>query len=448
MAKIGVMWSKVLAILVKNNAAAWNQVSGLKSSIFPSPHSVLFSLLRGHYSRTGYSPRPVQVRRILLASGLPPDKIKRLAQLYKDSANQSGEGWDVDDMLEEYQERVYVSALENAVKCLSEPIVLTGSKESVGGVSGAREILYRAENEMNPAEEKDEGDACGNYLRQAETGVPPVISFPLFGDLFTIFRNELWLLSAFSGEGKTTLSLNLAVDAFLQGEQVLIISLETEPFKLKWRLACILSGKKATPVSINDVALFRLNEKDKEVFLSCLREVSAIKIRACTGTGFHEIMGVLRSEPKVTLVFVDNLNLMSARSKQFFDRISEGLKSLVKYTHKARNLTVIVLAQVNRAGHKEAQTTGKYSLTSLADSSEAERSPDGCVWILRADFLKSSVGVSKSRMLTSDNNLTKALILNPNTLVFSADEIVVPANGGGVQQRVAFDPASIDLGED
>lgn len=438
-------WLKVLSVLVKNNAEAWTQASNLKSAVFPSPYSVLFSLLRGHYLKTGHSPNASQVRRILLASGLPPDKVKRLAMVYKECANQSGKGWDVDSLIEEYHERIYVQSLEKAVKCLTEPVMLPGSKESVGGVQGARAILYQAEKEMDPVEKGVKDDVQSMYKRQEELGVPPIIAMPLFKGLFDLFRCELWLLSAFSGEGKTTLMLNLAVQAYLQGEQVVVISLETESYKLKWKLAVILAAKKGVPISINDIVYFRLNEKDREVFFECLHEVSAIKIKECSGTGMYEILGMLRSDPKATLVFVDNLNLTSSRNKQYFDRISEGLKSMVRFCHRSKNLSVIVLAQSNRAGHKEAVAQGRYSLTSLADSNEAERSPDGVMWILQSGYLKSIIGFSKYRMLPSDSMKTRTLTLNPDTLVFTADE-----SGGGVQAsgQGGFNPDSVDLMED
>lgn len=443
---VAVPWLKVLAALVKNNPQVWTQVSNLKSSIFPSPYSVLFSLLRGHYLKTGHSPNPSQVRRILLASGLAPEKVKRLAAVYKECASQSGKGWDIDSVIEDFQERTYIQALEKAVKCLSEPILLSGSKESVGGVSGARAILFQAEQEMDVVEERVKDDVKSQYQRQLELGEPPIIQMLLFEGLFTIFRCELWLLSAFSGEGKTSLMLNLAVDAYLQGEQVVIISLETESHKLKWKLAVILAAKKGTPILLSDVVYFRLNEKDKAIFYACLHEITAIKIKQCGGTGMHEILGSLRSELRATLIFVDNLNLTSSRSKQYFDRISEGLKAMVQFTHNSKNLTVIVLAQSNRAGHKEAVAQGRYSLTSLADSNEAERSPDGVMWILQSGYLKSIIGFSKYRMLPADVMKTRSLSLEPETLCFKVDEGV-----GGVQasgQGGGFNPDNIDLGED
>lgn len=414
-------WMPVLSALIRDNSECWALVSSLRSDIFPQPHATLFSLLRQAYLRTGHSPTVSQFRRLLLISGFPPEKTKRLANCYKECAVQAPQGWDVEALIADYHERIYISALEKAVKCLSEPVILQGSKESIGGVSGAQTIMSLAEREMDVSGSDVEDDVKGLYIRQEESGGPPLIRFSLFEGLFDLFRKELWLLSAFSGEGKTTLMFNLVVDAYLQGEKVMIISLETETYKLRWKLAVVLAAKKGTPISLFDVAYFKLNPQDKQIFYDSLSEVNNIKIKPCSGTGLYEILGVLRSEKKSTLVFLDNINLASARSRQFFDKISEALKGIVRYVHSSVNLTMIVLAQSSRTGHKEAVESGRYSLTALADTNEAERSSDGVFWILQTGYLKSILGYSKNRMLPSDIMKTSSLSLDPNSLVFSVD---------------------------
>lgn len=408
------------------------QAGSLKTQVFPGVYGTLFSLLRACYTRTGFTPKEKQVHRALLISGLHTDKVKAVLQAYRDLSAQPPTPWDIDALVEEYQERCFTEGLETAVKCLSETVKLP-NKEVVGGVPGARKVLYLVEREMDVHETTNTFDAVGRYARDLEAGGLPTIELPLLNPMVNIFRKELWLLAAFAGQGKSTLMHNLAVDSYLKGEKVLIISLETEAHKIRYRLATILAAKRGTPISYNKVIFRTLSQAELSIFYGCLKELRVIRVRDCLGTGVYEILGTLRAERDATLIFLDNLNLCATRSKKFFEIIGETLKTLFKYIHNSKNQTMIILAQTNREGYRAASEKGSYSLLGIADTPEAERSPDGVMWCLITDFLKTRLGVSKSREFPPNQNQYLELGFDPNTLVFTADGVA--AGGAGLQSN-------------
>lgn len=409
---------KILSALIHGDADCWNQTYELKQSVFPPLYSRIFNILRSHYVATGTYLTPKQFKSQLLALDIKDSHKKRLAEVFVECVKTPHQGWSVADLMVEYKERVVYRGLKVASESMTKGHT-SFDGTYYGGVQGVRNALAEMEKALDMYGEEDEvDDAKLRWLRMKDRSDSPTLDLGIVNNLVRILRGELWLFSGFPGDGKTTKMLNMTASALIKGEQVLIISLEATPHKLRWKLACILSYMYQTPVEYEAVVLKKLSEEKEKIFLNMLELTNRVVIKKA-GELF-ELTSILQRYPDATLVFVDHLGMVSARSKDYFNAIGEGLKTLVRYVKNHDSMVMIVLNQTNRRGYERAVEQGAYTLTALADSNEAERAPDGVMWILKTGFLTSRLGVAKRRELVIDTGVRLEMTLDPHTHTYLA----------------------------
>lgn len=401
--------TKILSALLRADSDCWLQVSGLRPEVFAYPYSHLFSIARFHYMKNGTSLDRDSLKRALVERDFSEQERRDIVEAYIRAAQLSKTSWSVESLIQSYQARRLARGLKDAIRALAEGF-RDGRGRYYGGVEGARMILSEMEASLDPSASESEIDptaALSSHLS--------LLPFPLLEPLGGILEGELWLLSGFPGDGKTTLMLNMALDLLLSGRPPLIISLETSPVRLKWKLACMLSAEKSPTLSYERLLTGRLSPDETSHLKSLLSDISSIKVRRVTGYGVSEILSLLRAHSDISVVFIDYLGLLYSRSTRFFNEIGEAIKSLFKYGQNTRT-SIVCLTQVNREGYRSAQETGYYSLRALADTNESERTPDGVMWLLRTGYLTSRMGVSKRRELPYDPTKFVELSLHPQTL--------------------------------
>lgn len=223
-------------------------------------------------------------------------------------------------------------------------------------------------------------------------------------------HTELMLIAAFTGQFKTTFTLNMAYRAVFSGFNVGFVSLEMahkemrsklyvlhtcNPIFLETRFAHLV-GK----ITLNDVVYGRLSPEAKEFYKFALNDfisnpdygkifiwqpdASATTIEDI-GAKFMEFDNDLKNEGRsLDLGCIDYLTLLAPSHNSKKMDPNEALNECIKQTKRlcltfnnGQGLRIISPFQTNRKGYEEAiKNSGIYQLTALSNAHEAERSAD------------------------------------------------------------------------
>lgn len=203
-------------------------------------------------------------------------------------------------------------------------------------------------------------------------------------------KSDLIVLAARPGVGKTSLALNIAVNAAKRyGQRVAFFSLEMSSEQLVQRLLSAETGINQQKLRLGEIAddewpiLMEAAGVLSEtlLFIDDTPAVSALELRTKARR--------LQAEHGLDMLIVDYLQLMrsDARSEnrvQEISYISRALKSL------ARELEVplIALSQLSRA--VEARSDHKPVLSDLRESGAIEQDADIVMFIYREDMVKEN----------------------------------------------------------
>jgi replicative DNA helicase len=215
-------------------------------------------------------------------------------------------------------------------------------------------------------------------------------------------RGELALAAAYTSDGKTTLCVQLAWHAAVkQGKNVVFFTTETVQTVVRRKIVArhSLEPQFMLPEGLNtrdlkegtltDVQELRL----KEVVLDLEQNPSYGKIyivqvprEASVLTIEHRLARLQRQFP-IDLVVVDYLAQFRAAqgTEGYRERLTEILKDAKRMAvtfNNGQGVPLISPWQINRQWYELAQTNGLYTKQSLAETSEAERSPDVIISLL------------------------------------------------------------------
>lgn len=199
-------------------------------------------------------------------------------------------------------------------------------------------------------------------------------------------KSDLVLLAARPAMGKTTLALNMALSAALDGKNVAIFSLEMSKLQLSQRFLSSLSL-----IDLQKIISGSLEEDDFEMLGNAIRilEDTPIYIDDTSSISLTELRSKTRrlsSKEGLDLVLIDYLQLMTDGSgrnenrQQEITNISRGLKGLAKEL----NCPVVALSQLSRA--VESRTDKRPMLSDLRESGAIEQDADIVMMIYRDDY--------------------------------------------------------------
>jgi replicative DNA helicase len=204
-------------------------------------------------------------------------------------------------------------------------------------------------------------------------------------------KSDLIILAARPGMGKTTLALNIAVNAAIQKKHsIAVFSLEMPKEQLATRLLCgeakIDSSRLKTanlqPREYDQLthALGKLSEAN--IYLDDSPSLTPFELRAKTRR--------LQMEADVDLVIVDYLQLMRGgrkRSESRFQEVSEIIRE-VKAFARELNVPVIALSQLSRDIEKRPDQLPK--LSDLRETGEIEQTADLVLFIYHDQHYESN----------------------------------------------------------
>jgi hypothetical protein len=316
--------------------------------------------------------------------------------------------WALHGLREERQGEELVEALTETMKILTEGVQVRKG-ERLYGHRAARTFIGKRLGEIDRmAMESDtvEGNildeteiVAADYQERATKGVHRgVMSGLVTLDSLTYGaqRGEFWLVAAYAGEGKTQTLTNMAYNAVIRGHNVVFFTLETlrEQVRRRFYVRHANHEKFGLPegLSYNAVKGGRLNPDETEAFKKVMAD-----LKDWRGNGYGRLevawsprgslveMLQARAEAyasmfDVDLIVVDYAGLMRStaareRQDQLVD-ILQSLKGLSTSFNNGQGVPVISAYQTSRQKRDDARRSGHYTLDSLAETAEAERSSD------------------------------------------------------------------------
>jgi hypothetical protein len=212
---------------------------------------------------------------------------------------------------------------------------------------------------------------------------------------------EMWLLTGFTAEGKTTECINVTYNAMLNGQNVVFGTAETLREQVRRRLICrhSVNPKFRSPRGISGDALKKgkLTEQEEQLFFAVVDDLAndpsygKFKIvqipKRCTVDYFSALLAKYESEFHTHVAVWDELRLAGvdyrrgSRREELNDIITDAKQMAVNHKHRDDSTGVLLLApyQVSRAHWQQAMLTGHYDKSCLAETSEAEKTAD-LIW--------------------------------------------------------------------
>jgi replicative DNA helicase len=186
-------------------------------------------------------------------------------------------------------------------------------------------------------------------------------------------REQLLVIGARPGVGKTQFALKIAKENALRGKKVMFFSLEMSAKQLIERLLSM--GAK---IPAEHIQRRNLTEEDKEKIRNFVSLVKDSLVIVEGSRSLSEIVLLSKAE-KPDMVIVDYLQIVKGRANQKeYERITETTQGLKRLAVDEK-LFVVALAQVNRESEKGADK--HPTLANLKGSGQIEQDADTVIFL-------------------------------------------------------------------
>ncbi len=242
-------------------------------------------------------------------------------------------------------------------------------------------------------------------LNVDQQGDRPVVILPGFGEIDQHYRirpGTMNVIVAPPGVGKSSLALNMAVNAARQGHSSLFISLELPEFDLKARLTAIVSG-----VSAYRVREKSLSPQEAEHVKHMAREqahvIKNVNVIAPYRLQVDSLQGSINKwivSHGIKVVFIDYLQALQAGSRSEYERvtyISETIRQVAKVT----GIAIVAISSGRRRSSEEVAKGGAMTMHDMRSSGSIEYDAHSVVvlsrstdnkHIMKLDILKNRDG--------------------------------------------------------
>ena len=262
-------------------------------------------------------------------------------------------------------------------------------------LSRAEKILFNLKEGRATEDFTHIRDVLEQYMKETanlkgdpDSGISPVITG--FADMDRILggglqNSDLIVLAARPSLGKSTLAINIAKEASLNGSIVGIFSLEMSKTQIGMRMLASESGVNATKIRRG-----LITDTEEQSILNSIGLLSGLDIYI-DDSPFLEVFQIhakarrLYAERGLDLIIVDYMQLLniSGRSDnrvQVMSEISRALKGLARDL----DIPVLALSQLSRA--VEQRQSHIPVLSDLRESGSIEQDADVVAFIYRADL--------------------------------------------------------------
>ena len=236
-------------------------------------------------------------------------------------------------------------------------------------------------------------------------------------------RGDLIFTVAYSGEGKSTVILNAAYHALMQGKNVIYFVNELQFSQLRLKFASrhtanhkfwngqlngvpskgIMTGQlnpmqqKVLKASIHD---FKTNKDYGKLYLVQLPSHASLSY-------IESKMTAIQATRNLDLCVIDDVRLCTGSVKgnnttEVLSRVVIAVKGLAVNFNGGKGIPIISPWQTKQKAYEEALAKGEYLINSNSDTNEVEKQADIILWLLRTDEMKRKrqllCGVAKNRM--------------------------------------------------
>jgi len=392
-------------IYFKGGVESFNQaLARVKSAYFEGDLLWLWGILVSYNTVTmGIPTDKEQFRKFARAKRLSEEKLFSLEKELELCASAvkevdgSGFIWHMGRLSEIYSSMQLEDALNDGFKQL----------ESKGYVGAKNELLKRLSaievggidlgQDGNIVDETKEVMQEISQAAQIRREVAVELGFPsLDREMLGVYPGELLLFVGWTGAGKTTMCVNMAVhNAMKCDKNVVYITTETTRSPLRRRMYARMTMlpefKEYAPVSSQKMKSGELTHDEKQTlifldnFLTAQNHGVLQVVQAPAYATVDWVRGKLlqyESQFKVDLVIVDDLRSITptVRRRNEHEEIAQIVRDLkgIARTHANRGVPVISPHHINREAYKKVVESDKnmFDLSALSGTSEAEKRSD------------------------------------------------------------------------
>ncbi|MBS96868.1 MAG: replicative DNA helicase [SAR202 cluster bacterium] len=287
------------------------------------------------------------------------------------------------------------STMRNLIKAATE-IASLGYEpdfEVDSAIKQSEDILFQIRETRENRDFRSLRDVLDTYLEESSnddpdslTNTQPILTG--FRDLDSLLgglqRSDLFILAARPSIGKSSLALNIAMNACKNNSTVAILSLEMSGEQLAMRMV-----SSEAKVDAHKVRQNLINSQEQQRIVSAIGTLSDLDLYIDdspiqTITEIRSKARRLNLERNIDLLIVDYMQLIQGlhRNENRVQEISEISRSL-KGIARDLNIPVIAISQLSRA--VEQRPSHRPQLSDLRDSGSIEQDADIVSFIYRED---------------------------------------------------------------
>lgn len=256
-------------------------------------------------------------------------------------------------------------------------------------------------------------------------------------------RGELWVWGAYTSEGKTALSMEIAYrTCAIHKSNVLFISLEMTVEEMK-RIIEARHSHNFLPGGIftKRLELGSLTKEEKEVYQKTLADWKTNQKYGkfvlwsppynCTVNNIANKIEQVSYEMDIDLVIVDYAELVAL--DRFMEKrlqvteVMKQLKDLARTFNNNKGVWIFTPHQMSRTGKDKANARGYYTNSDFAESAGVERTANLCGWNLITEELhaegKVRIGICKYRTGRTDPRGSELMADWSHSLISEIEEV-------------------------
>lgn len=282
---------------------------------------------------------------------------------------------------------------ETMLEAAERKIYALRQGRNVGGLMPVSAVV------QNVFDELSEAAASGSKIPGMSTGLTD-----LDNKILGLNKSELILIAARPGMGKTSIALNIALNAALTlHKTVAMFSLEMSREQLVTRLL-----SRAAFVPGQNLLTGQLTEQQWRSIADAAQALSATDIRIDDNPMLtvSDMNAQCRRVPNLDLVVIDYLQLMQSAgsghswSNESRTQAVSDISRMMKIMAKELNVPVVCLSQLSRAN--ESRTDKRPMLSDLRESGAIEQDADVVIGLYRDGYYNKEC---------EDPNLAEAIVL-------------------------------------
>ena len=225
-----------------------------------------------------------------------------------------------------------------------------------------------------------------------------------------VIPKSIFVIAGYTGSLKTTLALNLAYNAIVEGKNVLYLSLEVDKYDVLLNMITRHTMSSGQSPTTRD-KIKKMRKTDKEKVRELINSFNSLPgrlevydegdIKSYSALVFNQIINkeekkfIEKTGRGIDILFVDHMQLL----KFIEGKASSDPYQVVNYftsffrqkAAKSENMAVVLVSQTSRGGYEYAcKHQGQYMLTGLAEANELERGATCVITLFSDDGLVAS----------------------------------------------------------